>query len=110
MMRRPSLRPSEIYWLLRGLDNEALLVIMVIARKKHIQQAVSRYVTNLRDVRPLLTGQDLLELGLQPGPLFRPLLNQIIEAQLDGEISSKEDAVTFALRLAGKGGDSFASA
>ncbi len=93
MMRRPSLRPSEIYWLLRGLDNEALLVLMVIARKKHLQQAVSRYVTSLRDVRLLLTGQDLLELGLQPGPLFRPLLNQVLEAQLDGEVSSKEEAV-----------------
>jgi tRNA nucleotidyltransferase (CCA-adding enzyme) len=93
MLRRPFIKPSEIYWLLRDLDNEGLLCLMVIARKKHIQQAVSRYVTNLRDVRPLISGQDLLELSLLPGPRFRALLNQVIEAQLNGEISSKEEAL-----------------
>ena len=96
MLRRPVLRPSEIYWLLRGLDNEALLSLMVIARKKHIQEAVSRYVTTLRDVRPLLTGQDLLELGFQPGPQFKQLLIHILEAQLDGVVGNKEAALALA--------------
>ncbi|WP_417913987.1 CBS domain-containing protein [Candidatus Electronema sp. JM] len=96
LLRRPVLRPSEIYWLLRGLDNEALLSLMVIARKKHIQEAVSRYVTTLRDVRPLLTGQDLLELGFQTGPQFKQLLSHALEAQLDGVVSNNEEALALA--------------
>uniref|UniRef100_UPI004056363A CBS domain-containing protein n=1 Tax=Candidatus Electronema sp. TaxID=2698783 RepID=UPI004056363A len=99
MLRRPVLRPSEIYWLLRGLDNEGLLCLMVIARKKHIQEAVSRYVTALRDTRPLISGQDLLELGLQPGPQFKQLLNHVLEAQLDGVVGNKEEALSLARKL-----------
>lgn len=99
MQCRPFLKASEIYWLLRDLDNEGLLCLMVIARKKHLQQAVSRYVTNLRDIRPLINGQDLLELGLQPGAVFRTLLNQIIEAQLNGEVSNKEEALALVQKL-----------
>jgi tRNA nucleotidyltransferase (CCA-adding enzyme) len=99
MLRHSFLKPSEIYWLLRELDNEGLLCLMVIARKKHIQEAVSRYVTSLRDIRPLLNGQDLLELGLKPGPQFRPLLNQIIEAQLDGEINGREEAMVLVKKV-----------
>jgi tRNA nucleotidyltransferase (CCA-adding enzyme) len=100
MLRRPLLKASEIYWLLRDIDNEGLLYLMVIARKKYIQQAVSHYVTNLRDTKPLISGQDLLELGLQPSPLFRSVLNQVLAAQLDGEFDSKETAITRAKQLA----------
>jgi tRNA nucleotidyltransferase (CCA-adding enzyme) len=100
MLRRPFLKPSEICRLLRELDNEGLLCLMVIARKKHIQQAVSRYVTSLRDLRPLLNGQDLLNLGLQPGAQFKQLLNQAMEAQLDGAVSSKEEALALAASAA----------
>jgi tRNA nucleotidyltransferase/poly(A) polymerase len=42
---------------------------------------------------PLLTGKDLLALGLQSGPLFKQLLSEIREAQLEGEIHTREEAL-----------------
>jgi poly(A) polymerase len=46
------------------------------------------------DLHPprLLTGHDLQELGFQPGPLFREILNTIEDAQLNGEIATAEEA------------------
>jgi poly(A) polymerase len=46
---------------------------------------------------PLLNGNDLKEQGLLPGPYFAKLLREIREAQLDGEIESKEDAIEWAV-------------
>jgi hypothetical protein len=43
---------------------------------------------------PLLTGADLISLGLQPGPEFKRLLERARAAQLDGEISSSEEALS----------------
>lgn len=43
--------------------------------------------------QPLLTGADLIALGLSPGPEFKRLLDAVREAQLDGEDRSKEDAL-----------------
>jgi poly(A) polymerase len=45
-------------------------------------------------VRPprLLTGDDLKEMGFAPGPLFKKILEEVEEAQLDGRISSSEEA------------------
>ncbi len=45
-------------------------------------------------VRPprLLTGDDLREMGFEPGPLFKTILDEVEEAQLDGRISSREEA------------------
>jgi poly(A) polymerase len=42
---------------------------------------------------PLVTGHDLVRHGLEPGPQFKTLLDQIREAQLDGQIRSKREAL-----------------
>ncbi len=41
---------------------------------------------------PLLTGADLIGMGLSPGPLFGEILQRIEEAQLEGDLKTKEDA------------------
>jgi len=98
MMRRPRLNPSEIYWLLQDLDNEGLLFLMAVARKKYIQKAVSLFVTSLRESAPLIGGRDLLDLGFTPGPQFKAMINHVLEAQLDGKITNKEEALALIRR------------
>lgn len=60
-------------------------------------QFVKQFVaeTPPEQVRPhrLVTGEDLKELGLKPGPLFRSLLEAVEEAQLNGTIHTKEEAL-----------------
>ncbi len=54
------------------------------------------------EVRPprLLTGDDLITLGLRPGPAFREILNAIEEAQLNGRIATREEALSLARKSA----------
>jgi poly(A) polymerase len=42
---------------------------------------------------PLITGADLIAAGYQPGPQFKELLTAVEDAQLDGKISTKEEAM-----------------
>ena len=42
--------------------------------------------------KPLVSGHDLLELGLKPGPVFGKLLAAIYEEQLDGHVTTGIDA------------------
>lgn len=51
------------------------------------------------DPPPLLTGHDLIRHGLRPGPRFAPLLESIRDAQLDGTISSRDEALALADEL-----------
>jgi poly(A) polymerase len=44
----------------------------------------------------LITGEDLIAMGLKPGPLFKTILDQVREAQLDGTIRTREDALAMA--------------
>jgi poly(A) polymerase len=42
---------------------------------------------------PLVTGEDLIALGHRPGPDFRRMLTMVEDAQLDGSIHTREDAL-----------------
>ena len=44
---------------------------------------------------PLVTGKDLIDLGLRPGPDFKAILNTIETEQLEGKLKSREDALQF---------------
>jgi poly(A) polymerase len=44
---------------------------------------------------PLLTGNDLREAGLIPGPRFKELLEAVRDAQLDGLITTRDEALEF---------------
>ncbi|HEV2175756.1 MAG TPA: CCA tRNA nucleotidyltransferase [Terriglobia bacterium] len=47
------------------------------------------------EIKParLLSGRDLIDLGYAPGPAFKQILQSIEDAQLDGSIHSREEAL-----------------
>ena len=54
---------------------------------------------------PLVTGGDLMRLGLRPGPAFREILEAVEEAWSEGEVGTKEEALGWVrIRWASKEG------
>lgn len=49
---------------------------------------------------PLLTGRDVIALGVQPGPQVGEILEAVREAQMIGEIGARDEALALARRLA----------
>ncbi len=49
---------------------------------------------------PLITGDDLIELGLAPGPAFRTVLDGVYDAQLEGGLASRDEALALARAIA----------
>jgi poly(A) polymerase len=74
------------------------------------QFALERYQTAAPEqIRPtpLITGDDLIALGYRPGPEFRTILNLVEDAQLEGAVRSRQEALAIvAERFPGStGGD-----
>jgi poly(A) polymerase len=63
---------------------------------------VARFLreTPLEQVRPprLLTGEDLKGLGYAPGPRFKEILTAVEDAQLEGQLATREAALEFVKR------------
>ncbi len=49
---------------------------------------------------PLLTGKDLIAAGYEPGAIFGEILRAVEDAHMDGEITTKEQALELARRVA----------
>ncbi|HMC63803.1 MAG TPA: CCA tRNA nucleotidyltransferase [Gemmataceae bacterium] len=58
------------------------------------------------DPPPFITGYDLSEMGLEPGPVYKRLLDAVRDAQLEGTVTTKEQAVELVKRLRVEGGAS----
>ena len=48
---------------------------------------------------PILMGRHLIELGLEPSPKFKTVLDAVYEMQLDGKITTLDDAIQEAKKL-----------
>jgi poly(A) polymerase len=44
---------------------------------------------------PLITGEDLIAAGYSPGPIFRTILENVEDAQLEGTLGSPESAIEY---------------
>ncbi|HUK73886.1 MAG TPA: CCA tRNA nucleotidyltransferase [Candidatus Bathyarchaeia archaeon] len=55
--------------------------------------------TSEEEIRPtlLLNGEDLIRLGYRPGPEFREMLSAVEDAQLEGTVHTREEALSFVL-------------
>lgn len=89
------LKQSEVYRLLDDRSRESILFLMAHAETASIRQAVSTYFTAMLGVKAHLSGEDLKAMGLEPGPSFRKILDEVVDGQLDGEIENRQDALDY---------------
>jgi hypothetical protein len=47
------------------------------------------------EARPLVSGQDLIDRGLKPGPKFRVILEEITERQAEGALKDRNEALAY---------------
>ncbi len=85
--------PSVVYRLLQPLPTAFQLFVMAKAKREWVKRAVSRYLTSLAQTKPLVRGRDLLQMGFEPGPIYRRILDRVLDAQLDGAIHTKDEAL-----------------
>jgi len=83
--------PSVVVNVLKSFCLESLLFMMAKTSRDLTRMWISEYITSLRYIKPFLTGNNLKEMGFQPGPLFSTILSMLRDARLNGEAASAED-------------------
>jgi tRNA nucleotidyltransferase (CCA-adding enzyme) len=89
---------SEMYELLEALSTEVKLFMMAKTTKKETKQWISLFFTTLRGLKPLLKGNDLIRLGVRPGPIMKEILADLLRARLDQRIKTRDDEVDYVKR------------
>ncbi len=97
--KRP-IKPADVYHLLSGLSDETLLILMAKSKGETVKRHVSAFLTTYQHVRPILTGSDLKAMGLKPGPQFKRILDQLLDARLNEEVKTELEEMDLVKRLA----------
>jgi tRNA nucleotidyltransferase (CCA-adding enzyme) len=100
-LAQPEIRPSAIYRALRDLPVEALVLIRAAASDPCVDERLHHYLTRLRGTGLSVTGSDLIAAGYRPSPRFGAVLRQVLDARLDGEVTSHDEELALALALLG---------
>lgn len=94
--RNKQIKRSEIYQLLHGMSDTALAIAACQATPgSFVRRIIKIYNEELKHVTTYLAGRDLLAMGCEEGPGVGKLLQDLLNARLDGQIVSKDDEVKF---------------
>lgn len=105
----PELSDRAIRRFFRDLGTEALgLMILCYAdgwatagRTIHLEDTITRMLNQQRAenakrrIKRLVTGDDLIALGMRPGPVFRVILQELEDLQIEGKITTKEEGIEY---------------
>jgi tRNA nucleotidyltransferase (CCA-adding enzyme) len=101
----PDMKNSELWRLVGGLVPEVLVVIGLGLNSEGIEDMLLRVAKLSKTRLQEVSGTDLLNLGLSPGPLFQEVLDRIRDARLDGEVASRREELHLAARLVNRTGE-----
>jgi tRNA nucleotidyltransferase (CCA-adding enzyme) len=87
---------SRLYRKLSEFRTELILYMMAVAKQEKVKKAISHYFTNLRSVGVSLKGRDLQKMGIEPGPIYREILQATLDAKLNGKLKTRRDELAFA--------------
>ena len=86
---------STIYKHLAVFRIELILYMMAATKHETVKRSISNYVTRLRYINTSVTGKDLKKMGLEPGPIYREILQAVLDAKLNGQLKTPNDELNF---------------
>jgi tRNA nucleotidyltransferase (CCA-adding enzyme) len=95
-LNKQGVKNSQIYYLLKGKPEESLAIAACLAKPgAPLRRMIRLYLEHLEKVQIELSGSDLVDIGVPPGPEIGRALDAILERRLDGIIKSKQDELNF---------------
>jgi|WetSurMetagenome_2_1015567.scaffolds.fasta_scaffold00239_13 tRNA nucleotidyltransferase (CCA-adding enzyme) len=87
--------PVMNYHLLSECGIEDMLFGMASMQDPEKKKAISNYLLESRSIKPLINGDDLSALGLQPGPVYSRILEDVLNEKLMKRLPEKKDELEF---------------
>jgi tRNA nucleotidyltransferase (CCA-adding enzyme) len=95
MERSQPTKNSTIHKHLAVFRVELILYMMAATKHETVKRSISNYVTRLRYIDTSVRGKDLKKMGLEPGPIYREILQAVLDAKLNGQVKTRNDELDF---------------
>lgn len=91
---KKDLSPAEIYDIFSPLSPEAIIFLLAVSGDDRVNKYATLFVTQYQGQAKLsLTGDDLIRMGVNPGPVFQKVFKALRDARVNGRVSSKKQEI-----------------
>lgn len=91
LLDSPEITLSGVYCVLHDYSLTAVNASWLASESANVRERIKLFLHKLRYVKPALTGEDLVRMGVTPGPRIGEILNLLRNARLDGKVSSRKE-------------------
>lgn len=91
--------PGDVYNALKAVPPAALPIAWLGAETRTARERLLAYALRLGRTQTILTGADLADMGVAPGPVYGRVLRAVLEARLEGRIATRAEEERLARRL-----------
>ena len=88
-----------IYTLLKPHSEEVLMFFYNDSEDPYVRHYIAFYLLKLRQIQLTISGSDLQNLGIKPGPLYRRILENVLKAKVLGTVYDREGELIYAEKL-----------
>jgi tRNA nucleotidyltransferase (CCA-adding enzyme) len=85
-----------LHKMLAPYSDETILHIMALSENEKVKRLISLFFTKIKGARCALRGKDLIKMGLKAGPVFKKILDRLLEARLNEEVRTREEELELA--------------
>lgn len=89
------IEPSDLFHLLSAIEYEVIILIRARNKNQNLQKNINDFFAFHHEVKIMISGKDLCCLGLKPGAQYQKIFKQVLNAKLNGKISTKEEEINF---------------
>ncbi|MDO8748894.1 MAG: CCA tRNA nucleotidyltransferase [Candidatus Omnitrophota bacterium] len=86
---------SGIHKILFPLSYEVVLLMLLRSGDGRVKRKIQDFLRVYSGIQIHLRGDELKELGVRPGPDFKLILKELLDAKLDGKFSTREEELLY---------------
>ncbi|NIT59276.1 MAG: hypothetical protein GWN00_24550 [Aliifodinibius sp.] len=84
------MQPSEFTIFVQNYPAHVLDVVYITTSEQELREKIKEYAVKWWEIQPFTDGHDLIEMGIEPGPIYQEILTELRKAWLDGRVSTQE--------------------
>lgn len=85
---------EELFFILRDIKDFGIISQLTKAKGRE-KLFLKEFMESLRNTEVLITGKELIQLGIKEGPIFRKIFNEILKEKIKGKLKTKEDEIKY---------------
>lgn len=101
-LSRKDILPARIFSLLEPISYETIILLLASSTNTYLKKHIKEFLKNYNGMRLNVSGNDLRDFGILPGPGYAKILAKILNAKLNGRAADRHNELALIKKLISK--------